>query len=445
MKRFLAGMMALLMTASLAGCSGGDASSTAPQASGENGNSEEEVTLQGEITFSTWGSLAEKEINEEIIAAFEEKYPGTKVNLEYIPENYTQKIDTMFMGGNAPDVIYGHPHYFAAWAEQGLLMDLTDRFEAEKDFYQDEKFAQNIYDAFRWNGKYIATINGHDTFLLYYNKDMFDEAGVAYPTDDWTWDDFLDAAQKLTKDSDKGKQYGTVVSSAPAEWFPYIYSFGGDVFDDMNKPTKVVFNSPETVEALTFIQDLVQKYHVAPDYQSSDLTAGTFNSGLVAMDIAGSWSPASRKDITEFEWDMANLPMAEGKERRTSAYYAGYAVNAQTENPELAYRFARFFQEDEGQSILSKLGLITVINTEIASKDEYLKGEGMPEHHELRVSSIEYATNGYGFVTNWEEMLSKVIKPSFDQLVSGQTTPEACAETVHQGLEDLLSQATTNK
>ena len=106
MKKFLAGMMALLMTASLAGCSGGDASSTAPQASGENGNSEEEVTLQGEITFSTWGSLAEKEINEEIIAAFEEKYPGTKINLEYIPENYTQKIDTMFMGGNAPDPLF---------------------------------------------------------------------------------------------------------------------------------------------------------------------------------------------------------------------------------------------------------------------------------------------------------------------------------------------------
>lgn len=107
MKKFLAGMMALLMTASLAGCSGGDASSTAPQASGENGNSEEEVTLQGEITFSTWGSLAEKEINEEIIAAFEEKYPGTKINLEYIPENYTQKLipclwvethRTLFMG-----------------------------------------------------------------------------------------------------------------------------------------------------------------------------------------------------------------------------------------------------------------------------------------------------------------------------------------------------------
>lgn len=95
MKKILAGMMALLMTASLAGCSGGDASSTAPQASGENGNSEEEVTLEGEITFSTWGSLAEKEINEEIIAAFEEKYPGTKINLEYIPENYTQKIDTI--------------------------------------------------------------------------------------------------------------------------------------------------------------------------------------------------------------------------------------------------------------------------------------------------------------------------------------------------------------
>ena len=450
MKRFLAGVLAIALLASFAGCSGGTETASAPQANagtseaGSAGGETEEAPLEGEITFSTWGDLNEKAVNEQVIAAFEEAHPGTKVNLEYIPENYVQKIDTMFMGGNAPDVIYGHPHYFAAWAEQGLLMDLTDRFEAEADFYQDEKFAQNIYDAFRWNGKYIATINGHDTFLLYYNKDMFDEAGVEYPTDDWTWDDFLAAAQQLTKESDKGQQYGTVVSSAAAEWFPIIYSFGGDVFDDMNKPTQVMFNSPETVEALTFIQDLVQTYHVAPDYQSSDLTAGTFNSGLVAMDIAGSWSPATRKDITEFEWDMANLPMAEGKERRTSAFYAGYAVNAQTKNPELAYRFARFFQEDEGQSILSQLGLITVINKEIASKDEYLKGEGMPEHHYLRVDSIDYATNGYAFVTNWDEMGTKILKPNFDQLVSGKTTPEACAEAVQQGLEELLAQGTVS-
>lgn len=87
--------------------------------------------LSGTIRFSTWGSVAEKEINEKIITAFEEENPGCKVELEYIPENYVQKIDTMFLGGDAPDVIYGHPHYFTAWAANGLLMNLNDMFEQD--------------------------------------------------------------------------------------------------------------------------------------------------------------------------------------------------------------------------------------------------------------------------------------------------------------------------
>ncbi len=397
--------------------------------------------VSGEVSFATWGSLDEKKVNEEIITAFEAKYPGTKIKLEYIPEEYVQKIDTMFMGGNAPDVLYGHPHTFANWAEKGLLMDLTDKFNEESDFYFNEKFAQNVYDAFRWNGRYIATINGHDTYLLYYNLDLFDEAGISYPTDEWTWNDFMDAAKKLTKDVDGGKQYGFTVSAWPPDLFPFIYSFGGDVFDDMNAPTKVVFNSPETVEGLRFIQDMVVTNQVAPNYQQSELVGGSFDTGRVAMDITGCWSPAFRKNITDFRWDMANLPLAPGKDRRTSALFAGYAINASTKNFDLAYEYAKFYQDDEGQNILSKLGLITVINKDVANKEENLRTPGMPEHIDLRVSSISYATNGYGFTTNWQEMAEKALKPHFDSLVSGAITPEQCAENVQKGLEPLLEAA----
>ncbi len=141
-----------------------------------------ENKLSGEITFSTWGSLDEKKVNELIIAEFEKDYPGTKVNLEYIPDSYIQKIETEFVGGTAPDVIYGHPHYFANWASKGLLMDLDAYFAEDADFfYNENEFIVPMYDAFKWNGKHIATINGSDTFLLFYNKDLFDKAGVALP------------------------------------------------------------------------------------------------------------------------------------------------------------------------------------------------------------------------------------------------------------------------
>lgn len=208
-------LLAGLMCTSIVGC--GNDSGGSNESGGISGDGE----LKGEITFSTWGSLDEKKVNEEVIKAFEEKNPGTKVNLEFIPEKYREKIDTMFLGGNAPDVIYGHPHYFAAWAEQGLIMDLSERFEEESDFYMADKFATNMYDSFKYDGKNIATINGHDTFLLYYNKDLFDKAGVEYPTDEWTWDDWLAAAQKLTTTAADGStQYATVFSADnPAAWF----------------------------------------------------------------------------------------------------------------------------------------------------------------------------------------------------------------------------------
>lgn len=453
LKKALSSLLILTLLTAAAGCGSGGStpqSDTAPQASsaaaadtdsGDSAAPASDGELSGEIVYSTWGSLDEKKVNEEIIAAFEAKHPGTKVTLEYIPEDYVAKIDTMFLGGNAPDVIYGHPHYFTGWASQGLIMDLTDRFEADKDLFGDAKFAQHMYESFKYDGKNVATINGHDTFLLYYNKDLFDAAGVAYPTDEWTWDDWLEAAKKLTNNESGGaKRYATVFGDFAPTWFPYIYSHGGNIFDSMDAPTKVVFNSPETVEALRFIHDAIQTHQVAPSYMSKDLISGSFETGQVAMDVEGSWAPAGRRHL-EFNWDMANLPLTAGKERRTSAYYAGYCVNAQTKNPDLAYAFAKFFQEDEGQQILSQLGLITVINEEIAGSDENLKGEGFPDHHALRVTSIEYATNGYANLSNWEEMHKKGIKPYFDELVAGNITPEECAQSVQGELEKLLEQS----
>ena len=397
--------------------------------------------LRGSITFATWGSVDERIVNEEIIAAFERRHPGVRVHLEYIPEDYVARIDTMFLGGNAPDVLYGHPHYFSAWASYGLIADLTDRFEADRAFYSDPKFAQHMYGSFQYKGRSVATINGHDTFLLFYNKNLFDEAGVPYPNDTWTWDTFLDAALRLSNDVEgPERRYAFTFPNWPPNLFYLIYSFGGNIFDSMDNPTRVVFNSPETVEALRFIQDAIWRHRIAPSW-TTFVEGISFDSGTIAMDVDGCWAPVGRRHITAFEWDMANMPIRPGFPQRTAAYYAGYAVNRASRNPDLAYAFARFFQEDEGQEILSGLGLITVINEEIASRPEILYGPGFPPNHGLRVSSISYATNGYANLSNWQEMIEMVFTPNFDDLRANNITPEECAIRVHEGLERLLRES----
>ena len=390
--------------------------------------------LSGTIRYSTWGSETEKQINEAIIAAFMEENPGCTVELEYIPSAYTEKIDTMFVGGDAPDVLYGHPHYFVSWAANDLLMNLDDMFEQEKEYFFDEKFAVDMYEMFKYDGHHIATINGHDTFLLFYNKDMFDAAGVAYPTDEWTWEDFVEAGKKLSgEDADGNKTYAITFN----EIQPIIFSFGGNYFDDMNTPTKVLFKSEETKAALQFVQDCIN-LGIAPNTTSTDQLGGTFATGKIAMAISGAWDVANNANIEAFEWDVAQVPLREGYPRRTAAFVAGYAVNADTKNPELAKAFAKYFQSDRAQKLLGGPGLITVINKEISGSDEALKGPNAPEHAYLRVETINYATNGYASLPNYLEMFNNVIKPAFQRIVTLSTTPEQCVEDVQSELEALM-------
>jgi len=409
-------------------------------------NDTEEATVGGEgvggtITFSTWGSLDEARVNEEIIEAFQQDFPDATVELQFIPDEYVQVINTRFVGGDAPDVIYGHPHYFANWASRDLLMDLTDRFEANADFFFDEsRFLVSMYDSFMYDGKHIATINGHCTFLLYYNKDMFDRAGIAYPTDDWTWDDFLEAAIAMTVVNNGRQEWGIVLPEPSWFIYPYIYSFGGSIYNDPNAPTSVTVNNPQTIEALQFIQDLVHVHGVAPASFSAEEIGGGFDTGLVAMDIVGVWANVFRRDL-DFNWDIANIPIHRGQPRATTAFFAGYAINKQTSNPDLAWEFAKYFQSDTGQTLLSTLGLITVINHQIASSEEVLQAPGMPDNHIIRVTSMDFAIQGYPMLPNLVETHAMVLGPLYDQLILlNSITPAEMAEEWQQGLERLLDE-----
>jgi multiple sugar transport system substrate-binding protein len=444
MKRLMYLALCLFLIAGTFGCSPRAVEVQEEVSAPVNAPAETQNRLSGEITFATWGSLDEKIVNERIIEAFEKEYPGVKVNLEYIPNagDYWTKMDTMFLGGNAPDVLYGHPYNFANWASKGLLMDLEPYFAQNADFfYNKDEFTVEMYDAFKWNGKHIATINGHDTFLLFYNKDMFDEAGVPYPTDDWTWDDFVEAGKKLTIAEGPNKQFGFTVPGWSYPSLAIVKSFGGSLFDDLNNPQVVTFDSPETVAGLQFVQDLIHTHKIAPTAQDTETLGGSFDTGKVAMDITGMWAVVNRKNITDFKWDIANMPLAPGKPRQTIAFFAGYAVNKNTSNPDLAWEFAKYFQSDTAQSILAGLGLITVINHRIASSDEVIKGEGMPDHHILRVTSIDYAPGGHPYLTNLDEINSKAIQPSFDQLIANTIDPATAANNIHSETEKLFAES----
>lgn len=439
MKRIIALMLVLLLLTSVlvTGCSN-------EQKDKEQGNQQvndgQEKKLTGEITFSTWGSLEEKKVNDDIIALFEAKYPGTKVKLEYIPDEYTTKIDTMFLGKMAPDVIYGIVRYLAPWASQDLLMDLTDRFKESPELLDENKYSVELYEGFKYDGKNIATVNGADTMLLFYNKDLFDAANVPYPTDNWTYDDMLDAAKKLTIRDEKGKptQFGISVGFGNEPAGAFIYANGGEIFDDVNNPKKAVYNSPETVEALQFLSDLIHVYKVSPNEADSEILGGGFDTGKIAMIVDGVWGIVNRKNIEEFKWDITTVPSKDGIVRRIPAQHAGYAISKTTKNPDLAWEFAKFMQSDEAQKLLAASGLITVINKDIAKSDDVINIKGAPDNHLLRVTSLEKSILVDPMFSDWDECMTKVYDPIMDQLANGTINGEEAAKQIQKGYEELL-------
>ncbi len=440
MKNFTALILSLvLVVGTLAGC--------APKTTEENASTIEvdaqnaTDVLNGEITFSTWGSLEERKVNEEIIKLFEAKYPGTTVNLEYIPEEYTTKIDSMFLGKMAPDVIYGHPKFFVNWASQGLLMDLTDRFNESPELLDAEKFNTGLYDAFKYEGKHIATINGADTLLIHYNKSLFDAAGISTPTEDWTYDDLINAAKALTvfDENGKPKQFGISLGSGYHTAEAFIYANGGELFDDPNFPKEVKILSKETVEALQLMHDLIAVHKVAPTAADAEVLGGGFDTGKIAMIIDGVWSVVYRKDITDFEWGFASVPAKNGAAKKIPALYAGYAIAKTTENPDLAWAFAKFMQSDDAQKLLASSGLITVINKEIATSDDIIKIEGAPINHILRVTSLEKSIHNDAMLPNWDEYLTKGFNPVMDQLLTDQISGEEAAKLLQERFESLLN------
>ncbi len=409
---------------------------TACTAKDDGGETSSDGELSGTIRFATWGSESEVETNEKVIATFEELHPGVTVELEYIPEDYETKIDTLIAGGAAPDVIYGHPYQLRKWYAKGALMDLTDLYE-EKGLNDEEVYNTAFYKNFEYDGAKVGTINGQDIILLYYNKDLFDAAGIDYPAEDWTWDDFLVAAQKLTvKEGDKTVQYGVSLD----DWYPtaemFIWGFGGQIVDDTYaNDAKIVVDSPESVEGLQFMADLINEYRVSPTPEGAAVFGGSFESGNVAMKFDGAWAPVFLKDVEGLNWDMMLIPSGPAG-RKTPVLYAGYGVYAESENAELAKEFAAFMQAEEGQRILAETGLITVINKNVSENEDVLFAEGMPPGNKYRVTGVADATWRDAAPLWWHEALDKGFTPELQALLGGTQD----AETTVANMQELMTE-----
>lgn len=383
------------------------------------------------ISYSVPGSEVElKEVYQPLIASFEKANPDIKVDLQFVSSgDYNQKITTQLAAGAAADAVYVPIELFQNFARKGVLTDLKPLINSTKFDIKD--FYPVPLNAFKYQNRIYALPKDYTTFVIYYNKDLFDQAHLAYPNDQWTWKDFLNAAQKLTKHSSDGNdQYGFAMESWWGIWFSWIFQNGGAVMNA--NQTKVVMDNPKTVEAIRFIADLINKYKVAPSMDPSLQlhTSQLFETGRVGMTIYGRWMTPTFRNIKTFKWDVAVLP--KGVKRASLLYTTGYGIPAASKHKKEAWKLITFLTGKPGATLNSELGQAIPAIQSIANSSAFLNPNLLPKNNQAFLTETSYSYLP-PTIPEWPE-ISSIMSEQMDMVFLGQkSAKEACREITQRG------------
>lgn len=306
---------------------------------------------QSTITFGYWGDPPELPPFEEIVSKYQAAHPDVKIEIQHAPwSGYFTRLDAQLAAGAGPDVFFitNVPSY----ASRGALAPLDDLIK-QSSFPIDQYVPSSLL-THSFEGKLYSIPRDSAPSALYYNSDAFDAAGVAYPNADWKWADLRDAAIKLTtNEGGRITRYGLALESN--DWATWVQQNGGKVFDDPLKPTTFLLAEPAAVEAIQYIGDLINKDKVTPNFLEAEQAGGTaqlFSSGQAAMVITNPSRLGTFADVP-FKWAVANLPGGPTGIHSNRTGGAGFAINANSKNPDAAWAFLQYLAGPEGQSIFA--------------------------------------------------------------------------------------------
>ena len=294
----------------------------------------------------------------QIYAEFEAKHPDLDLRIEGTPgdmQAYVTKMLLSHVAHTAPDVMRIDASSAAIFIDNGVLMDLRPYIDSDPDVDLDD-FFPNAVDVTRRGDAIYGLPMGFTPMVLYYNKRLFDHAGVAYPDGTWTFSDFLDAARRLTTDD----VYGFEFANWMAGWILFLWNNGGDVLSPDGTTAVGFFDSPECVEAVQFIHDLVNVHKVSPTLsQTAALGVDLFANGKAAMKIVGHWAIIgyqSSKHISIAEIGVAPLP-SNLDEPVTVMYESGLAIFKDAKHPDAGWALIRHMMSYDVQTRYNASGI----------------------------------------------------------------------------------------
>lgn len=299
-------------------------------------------TAPAQISFSSWGSLDEQVTITAVLKSFAQRYPNVQVQPMLTSwTNYWPKYNADLAAKSTADVQFltNVPTFAAA----GALMDIRSAMSKHGSSLP-AGYTQALLSSFENNGHLYGLPRDNDTKVIFYNRALLRKAGLKDPASNWSWDDLRTMARKLTvRQGSRASQYGFAFETG--WWRLFIWQNGGDLFDNLAKPTKVTMASPQAVQALQFMADLINKDKVTP--AASQIVDSTnigpmFASGQLAMAFGNHALIPTFVNTHGLDWGVVGMPRFSGHKPANVAGGAGYCISRWTQAPDAAYQLWSF-------------------------------------------------------------------------------------------------------
>ncbi len=362
-------LVGLLLTA----CGGAPPTVTTAPPAAAPATSAPAAAAPATISMMMWGDPAELDVWNQIVADFHAAKPNITVNVEVSDwDSYWTKLKTLLAANTPPDVFAMDAPLYLDYQSRDVLLNLQPYLDQNPGML-DGVYPQTL-EAYKTSTGMYGLPRDFQTIVLFYNKDMFDAAKVAYPTASWTYDDLRKAAKELTKVGSDGKisQFGFYADPWDMEliWSEAIWAYGGDIINADH--TKTLIAEPNALKAWQLLHDMMFVDKSYPDTTTAGEYGGDpFLAGVAAMTTIGHWAVPGYAEAS-FKWDVAPMPKGPAGQA-TSVNSAGFVVGKASKNPDAAFEFLKYVLSEPAQKRLAELGFACPVLESVAQSDSFLK------------------------------------------------------------------------
>jgi multiple sugar transport system substrate-binding protein len=388
------------------------------------------------VSLVVFGEAEELAAYRSLAESFEAEQDATDIELIEVADRQAliARVSTSIAAGEPPDLFLINYRFFGQFADRGVLEPMQARLDRSAVLAEDEMYDLALA-AFRYPGDDLMCLPQNvSSLVVYFNRDAFAAAGVPEPTAGWTWDDMTAAAAALTS----GERYGLGVEASIIRLAPFVWSNGGDIVDDPQRPTRLTLDTPQALEALDkFLALRTDGLLPTVEESAAEDDEARFANGRLAMYVGSRRVTPQFRLVTDFEWDVAPLPVLD--EPAGVLHSDAYCMPTGSEHHDAAFAFVEYAVGPQGAPVIARSGRTVPSLRSVAESDAFLAPDLDPASSSVFLDTIP-AIRALPTISTWPE-IEDVTSELLEAASANGTPAAAVAEQLDQATRELFARA----